>query len=454
MDEEDRDQLRCAAVVIEARDAIVSAVGDLAAAPLSEAAAIAPRRPPPPILDTTQEEPMVNYVFISPTFPETAAIFCEHLAAAGVRVFGIGDSWEVSDRLRSCLTEYYRVDSLHDYDAVHRAVAWLTWKYGRMDWIESNNEYWLGLDAALRTDFNVPTGFHTDVLDSVKSKAAMKEVYARAGIPTARQSTVTTLEAARAFIDIVGYPAFMKPEYGVGALSTFRLDGDDDLTAAMAALPAEPYVLEEYITGDIYSYDAILDAHGNPRWEIATHWPESIAKIVETGSDLSYRVEAQMPVQLRGYGRRTARAFGMANRFVHLEFFRLAAAKPGLGGPGDFVALEANMRHAGGYTVDMYDYAGDCDVYQIYTDVVTGTDTGAALRATQHRQLCVYGGRRDVISYVMPREQLLDKYAGELVRTGRNPDVFRAQMCDEFFMIRTPSTDRADEFASDVCTRA
>ena len=33
--------------------------------------------------------------------------------------------------------------------------------YGRIDWIESNNEYWLEQDARLRTDFNVTTGATT-----------------------------------------------------------------------------------------------------------------------------------------------------------------------------------------------------------------------------------------------------------------------------------------------------
>ena len=53
--------------------------------------------------------------------------------------------------LREALTEYYRVDSLEDYDEVYRAVAYFASRYGRIDWIESNNEYWLEQDARLRT---------------------------------------------------------------------------------------------------------------------------------------------------------------------------------------------------------------------------------------------------------------------------------------------------------------
>ena len=34
-----------------------------------------------------------------------------------------------------------------------------TLSFGRIDWLESNNEYWLERDARLRTDFNIPSGF-------------------------------------------------------------------------------------------------------------------------------------------------------------------------------------------------------------------------------------------------------------------------------------------------------
>ena len=40
----------------------------------------------------------------------------------------------------------------------------------------------------------------------------------------------------------------------------------------------------------------------------------------------------------------------MKSRFVHFEFFRLTQDQEGMGKQGDIVALEVNMRPAGGYT--------------------------------------------------------------------------------------------------------
>ena len=73
-------------------------------------------------------------------------------------MLGIGDQPydELNPALKDALTEYYKVDSLENYDQVYRAVAFFAFKYGRIDFLESNNEYWLEQDAALRTDFNIP----------------------------------------------------------------------------------------------------------------------------------------------------------------------------------------------------------------------------------------------------------------------------------------------------------
>ena len=111
----------------------------------------------------------MNFVFVSPQFPKTYWNFCDRLKHNGVNVLGIGDSGydEIPDELKECLTEYYRVDSMADYDAMVRAMGYFTFKYGKIDWLESNNEFWLEQDAALRTDFNITTGAQNDFIDCI-----------------------------------------------------------------------------------------------------------------------------------------------------------------------------------------------------------------------------------------------------------------------------------------------
>lgn len=399
----------------------------------------------------------INFVCISPGFPETNEHFCRHLAAAGVRVLGIGDAdyHELSAGLRQDLTEYYRVDNLEDYTQVHKATAFLTFRHGQIGWVESFNEHWLETDARLRTDFNITTGHKVDLLPAIKSKRAMKPVYARAGVPTARQIMVSDADAARVFAAEVGFPVIVKPEVGVGATRTHRIDDEAALSAFFAGVaPEGQYVMEEFLEGDIYSYDAILGPNGEPVFEAATRWPPSIMNIVLQGLDLTYRVLAEVPDQLRERGRLTAKAFGMRNRFVHLEFFQLDRARPGLAEVGEFVGLEVNMRPAGGFTLDMLNHARSADVYQIYCDLVTGRDTGAAAKAAVDPQICVYAGRRDLRHYRYSRDELLARYEGAFIRHRRNPAMMVPQMGDEFFLLRADSEADADAFVTDALALA
>ena len=146
----------------------------------------------------------MNFVFVSPHFPHTYWQFCDRLRRNGINVLGIGDAPydSMESPLKVALTEYYRVDSLEDYDQVYRAVAFFSWKYGKIDWIESMNEYWLEQDARLRTDFNITTGIRSDRISFIKEKRLMKQLYLEAGIPTARQHVVSDREAGKAFIDL------------------------------------------------------------------------------------------------------------------------------------------------------------------------------------------------------------------------------------------------------------
>lgn len=76
---------------------------------------------------------------------------------------------------------------------------------------------------------------------------------------------------------------------------------------------------------------------------------------------------------------------------------------------GDILGLEVNMRPAGGYTVDMLNYAGGLDLYQIWADMVA---FGAAHHplARYHRYCCC-AGRHDELRYRMPHEELLKSTA-------------------------------------------
>ena len=391
----------------------------------------------------------MNFVFVSPHFPHTYWQFCDRLKKNGLNVLGIGDAPydSLEEPLKAALTEYYRVDSLEDYDRVYRAVAFFAFKYGKIDWIESMNEYWLEQDARLRTDFNITTGIREDRISFIKEKSLMKKLYLEAGIPTARQHVVTDREAGKVFIREVGYPVIVKPDVGVGATHTWKLENDADLEAFYDHLPAAPYVMEEFIEGEICSYDAILDSRCEPLFESMTVWPP-VMDIVNKDLDLMYYTCPEVPEGLRKLGRKTVKAFGVDRRFVHLEFFRLTKARKGLGKVGDFVALEVNMRPAGGYTPDMMDFAHSTDVYQIYADMVA-FDERRVPESPAHAY-CVYASRKDGHTYARTHEEIMAKYGSRMMMQEEMPPMNWPQMGRYMYTARLETFEEAQEFIAFV----
>ena len=397
----------------------------------------------------------MNFVFISPNFPENYWQFCHHLKTNGVTVLGIGDAPynELRPELQEALQEYYLVEDMEDYTQMYKAVAFFAWKYGRIDWIESNNEYWLEKDARLRTDFNVTTGIRMDRIDSIKEKSEMKKYYAKGGIRTARQiKAAEGFERAKHFSEEAGFPLFCKPDVGVGAADSHKIENIDQLWHFFHdTTHVENYVIEEFVTGNICTYDAIIDSKGAPIMESMCVCPPSIADIVNYNLDSTYFVEKVMSENLRFWGRRTVEAFDIKSRFVHLEFFCLDRAHKGLGDQGDFVALEVNMRPGGGFTPDMINFAHNIDVYKIWADMI------AFDRRTtpdpNDNYFCVFSGRRDNASYVMSHEDIMQKYGDKMCLAIRVPHALSGAMGDQCYIARFRTIEGRDEFLYDTCNR-
>lgn len=387
----------------------------------------------------------MNFIFISPQFPRTYWNFCDRLKKNGANVLGIGDTPydQLEPALKDALTEYYKVESMEDYDQMFRAVAFFSFKYGKIHWLESNNEYWLEHDSMLRTDFNILSGPDVDEIEAYRSKSAMKPYYTRAKVPTARQIYVTTMDDAVKFIKKVGYPVIVKPEYGVGAVATWRLENETDLETFFNEKPQDSYVMEEFVPGLICSYDAIVDSQSNVLFESMSISPP-IMDIVNKQTELCFYVPPSVEPQLQERGRATVRSFGVKSRFVHMEFFKLTENKKGLGKTGDFVGLEVNMRPGGGYMPDMMDFAHSTDVYQLWADMIAFDER--RLPENPDQQYCVFFGQRDRFQYVHSKEDILAKYGSHIKMCERMPEILSGAMGNQMYTALFPDRESMDEF--------
>ena len=393
---------------------------------------------------------MKNVVFISPNFPTNYWQFCRELKNNGMNVLGIGDQPydELSDDLKNSLNEYYKVGSLENYDEVYRAVAFFTFKHGRIDWLESNNEYWLEQDARLRTDFHITSGFQLDDLPRIKYKSKMKEYYSKVGIPVARYHLVDNIDNCREFLNTVGYPVVVKPDNGVGAAATYKLKNDDDLVYFMNTRPADvPYIMEEFVHAEVNSYDAIIDANGEPLFETGNVTPMSVMDIVNDNDNSIYYIVKDLPEDTRAAGRATVKSFGVKSRFVHFEFFRLTQDQEGLGKKGQIMALEVNMRPCGGFTPDMINYAYSTDVYKIWADMIAYNDS--QMSVGEHN-FCAFAGRRDGKNFQFDHDALMGKYSANMKMVGRIPDALSGAMGNQMYVATFSTQEEMDAFYRDA----
>ena len=388
----------------------------------------------------------MNYIAISPMFPKSYWNFCDRLKRNGVTVLGIGDVAydELMEELKQSLTEYYFVRDMKNYDEMMRAVAYFIHKYGRIDWLESNNEYWLEQDAKLRSDFNITSGFQQRQLNGFKLKSSMKKAYQKAGIPCARGQLVTSYQHDLPFVTTIGYPLIVKPDNGVGASATYKIHNDEELQSFYRQKPEISYFMEEYIDGTIYSYDAIIDSHQQPIFETSHCFPTPIMEIVNERKDMAYYTVKDIPEPLVELGRRAVKAFHVKSRFIHFEFFKLNSDHEGLGKAGSWVALEVNMRPAGGYTPDMIDFANLCDAYQIYADMIAYDENRRPESA--HKFYCVYASRFDEKKYKHTLAEIKSRYLAHIVMEERMPDILASAMGNQMVTARFKTFAQVQEF--------
>ena len=391
----------------------------------------------------------MNVIFLSPHFPRHFYLFCARLKERGVHVLGIGDCPydELKQELRNALHEYYKVSSLENYDEVFKAVAFFTFKYGKIDWLESNNEYWLMRDAALRTEFNICTGPKNEDMAKIKFKSAMKEYYAKAGLPTARYHLVDGYDDALEFAHTVGYPVVVKPDNGVGANNTYKLTCDEDLQWFMDSKDDNIYIMEEFVNGYVQTYDAIIDSKGEPLFESGNITPLSLMDIVNDGGDSVYYLVKDLPDKIRDAGLRSVKSFGVKSRFIHLEFFILNDDQEGLGKKGDVLGLEVNMRPAGGFTPEMYNYSQETDVYKIWADMVA-FDTNT--KGTGNHHYCAFFGRRDGKHYKLDDYEVMLKYGPKMVMWGRIPEALSGAMANQMYVANFDTEEEMMAYYEDL----
>lgn len=378
----------------------------------------------------------MNYLLVSPNFPVSQEFFAKSLKEKGIVVLGVGsESYDaLSETLKDTLTEYFRVDNMENYEEVFRAVAFLTYKHGKIDRIESNNEYWLELDAGLREDFNV-YGVKPKQLELTKYKSKMKSVFKEAGARVVEGYAATNKEELYDILKKLELPLIAKPDNGVGSANTYKLLSQKDVAEFINEWDEkESYFFEEFVeNGLLCTYDGLINQHGDIVFETSFLYTESTLDAVNNSLDYANIIEPNINSKLREIGKCIVHEFGMRERFFHIEFFRLP--------DGEYIALEYNNRIAGGTCVDLYNYSYNISLYDMYADVVL--DNEVSRNSTNRYTISL--SRRNKYQYVYSLDNIRNKYTQELRMISYVPEVFSASMGDIIIIISVDNKNQINE---------
>ena len=378
----------------------------------------------------------MNYLLVSPNFPISQEFFAKELKEKGINVLGVGsESYDaLSQTLKDNLVEYFRVNDLEDYEEVFRAVAFLTYKHGKIDRIESNNEYWLELDARLREDFNI-YGVKPKQLELTKYKSKMKTMFKEAGARVAKGYAANNKEELNGILKKLELPLIAKPDNGVGSANTYKLLTQRDVEEFINEWNEKvSYFFEEFVeNGVLCTYDGLINQHGDIVFETSFIYTQPTLDLVNNGLDYANIIKPTIDPKLKELGQRIVYKFGMKERFFHIEFFRLP--------DGEYIALEYNNRIAGGTCIDLYNYSYNISLYEIYADVVL--DKKIKDIVTNKYTLSL--SRRNRYQYKNSLEDIRAKYSYSIRMITTVPEVFSAAMGDTIIIIFVENKEQITE---------
>jgi hypothetical protein len=388
----------------------------------------------------------VNFIAISPTFPKYYYNFCDCLKKRGVTVLGIGDvpGESFTEEERQSFSEYCYVPNLENYEDVLKTVAYFIYKYGRIDYIASHNEYWLETEAKLRDDFNIPTGMHSDDVVCVKFKTIMKEICQVHHIPTAPYLKLSTFKKARSFARKIGYPVIVKPDYGMGAMHVHKMKNEVELAHFYTKNRDYDLMMEPYIEAAVETYDGLTNRQGEVIFETSMVFPTSLMEIVNERKDSIAIIQKEVPDDLRQLGKKVLHAFPSQATFFHIECYRLKEDQSLLVG-------EVNMRLPGSIAIEAINYVHNIDLYDLYAKMLTGEKL--SLQA-DHDHYGVVVGRRDDIQYHYALREIKYKYQKALVMSERIPAIYSDVMGDMSFSAKFTKESDVNQFIHDCIRRA
>ncbi len=290
--------------------------------------------------------------------PATARFAQAAASLPGVRVGLITQdpAVKIPPTLAASIAGHRRVENAFDPVRLAEAARELGRSIGGLDGLMGALEQLQVPLAQAREILGVP-GMGVEAAKNFRDKARMKTVLRDAGLPCARHRLAGTADEARAFAREVGLPLVVKPPDGAGAKATFRVGTLEALEEALKVnppSPTRPVLLEEFMTGDEYSFETV-SIHGKPVWYSSTRYlPTPLEAMhnpwIQWCVLLPREREDPRFDDVKEAAFRGLTALGMETGLSHLEWFRrrdgsLAISEVAARPPGAQITTLVSVAH-------------------------------------------------------------------------------------------------------------
>ncbi|MCC7012564.1 MAG: ATP-grasp domain-containing protein [Planctomycetes bacterium] len=308
---------------------------------------------------------MPRVVFVAPFAADTTMRFTRCTAALpGVQLGLITQEplEKFPDEIRRQLGAYRRVGDAMVTDELERATRSIGDEWGgkpeRLIGVLEQLQVPL---AEVRERLSI-RGMDAAEARNFRDKSRMKDVLRANGLPCAQHRLCPTASEALEFAARVGYPLVVKPPAGAGARNTFRVDDRGQLEGYLRTQPPSdgaPVLLEEFITGEEFSFDTVT-LHGKHLFHSINVYAPSPLDVLQNPwiqwcVMLPRRIDTPQFAPIFDAGPRALDALGIHTGVTHMEWFR----RP----DGRIAISEVAARPPGAQFSSLISYAHDFDLY-------------------------------------------------------------------------------------------
>jgi biotin carboxylase len=264
-----------------------------------------------------------------------------------------------------CLERIVTLPNQLTAEIVVQAVSELA-RTERLDVLVALEEYDVMHAAVVREHLRLD-GMGTTTARLFRDKLGMRVKAQSAGITVPDFVHVLNEEELRYYMAHVSPPWVLKPRSDVSAVGIQKIDRAELVWQAITALDQRPalaersshYLLEQYVPGDVYHVDSLVDnrrvlfagvhRYWRPPLDVAHHGGVFVTTTVERGSSDEHALVAMNEALIR--------ALGFVRGATHAEFIRGAA-------DGRFYFLEIAARVGGAFIADTLDAATGVNLWR------------------------------------------------------------------------------------------